>query len=51
MCPSVDAFQINLALAGFAPEEITVTSEANELRITSRKAERNDIEYLWVANS
>jgi molecular chaperone IbpA len=42
-----DQFQINLALAGFSPEEVSITSEASELRIVGRKAENNDTEYLY----
>src|SRR3954466_711203 len=32
-----DAFQINLALAGFSPQDITITSEASQLTVTGRK--------------
>jgi molecular chaperone IbpA len=42
-----DEFQINLALAGFSPDEITVTTEASQLLISGRKAEQHAPEYLY----
>ena len=36
---SEDSYQISLALAGFSPDEITVTAEQNVLAIEGRKAE------------
>ena len=42
-----DAFQINLALAGFAPDDITVTSEASQLTVTGKKPENQQTEYLY----
>ena len=41
-----DAFQINLALAGFAPDEITITSEASQLTVAGRKPE-SQTDYLY----
>lgn len=35
---SEDRYQISLALAGFSPDEITVTAEQNVLSIEGRKA-------------
>jgi molecular chaperone IbpA len=35
-----DHYQISLALAGFVPEEITITAEQNVLTVEGRKAER-----------
>ena len=42
-----DAFQINLALAGFAPEDITVTSEASQLTVSGKKPDDQETEYLY----
>ena len=42
-----DAFQINLALAGFAPEDITVTSEASQLTVSGKRRESQETEYLY----
>ncbi len=42
-----DAFQINLALAGFAPEDITVTSEASQLMVSGKRRESQETEYLY----
>ena len=41
-----DNYRISLALAGFKPEEITVTAEQNMLTMEGRKAEKGDPEYL-----
>ena len=40
-------FQINLALAGFLPEDINITSEENELTVAGKKSENNSTEYLY----
>jgi molecular chaperone IbpA len=42
-----DAFQINLALAGFAPNDITITSEASQLTVAGRKSDSEGTEYLY----
>ncbi|SJZ59589.1 molecular chaperone IbpA [Enhydrobacter aerosaccus] len=42
-----DNYRITLALAGFKPEEITVTAEQNMLTVEGRKAEKDDREYLY----
>jgi molecular chaperone IbpA len=42
-----DNYRISLALAGFKPEEITVTAEQNMLTVEGRKAEKDDREYLY----
>jgi molecular chaperone IbpA len=42
-----DAFQINLALAGFAPEDITITSEASQLTVSGKKPDNQETEYLY----
>jgi molecular chaperone IbpA len=42
-----DRYQISLALAGFAPDEITITAEQNVLTVEGRKAEKTQHEYLY----
>ena len=42
-----DAFQINLALAGFSPEEISITAEASQLTVAGRKSEARQTDYLY----
>ncbi|MGE5512090.1 MAG: Hsp20 family protein [Bacteroidota bacterium] len=42
-----DHYRISLALAGFKPEEITVTAEQNMLTVEGRKAEKDDREFLY----
>ena len=42
-----DSFQINLALAGFSPQEITITSEANQVKVSGAKPENDKGEYLY----
>jgi molecular chaperone IbpA len=42
-----DQYRISLALAGFKPEEITVTAEQNMLTVEGRKAEKDDREFLY----
>jgi molecular chaperone IbpA len=42
-----DAFQINIALAGFSRDEITVTAEASQLTVAGRKQDRADTDYLY----
>ena len=42
-----DRYQITLALAGFTPEEITITAEQDELTVEGRKAHPADREYLY----
>ena len=42
-----DHYQISLALAGFAPEEITITAEQNVLTIEGGKAEKAEHQYLY----
>lgn len=41
-----DRYQISLALAGFAPDEITVTAEQNVLTLEGRKVEKTQREFL-----
>lgn len=42
-----DRYQISLALAGFVPEDITITAEQNVLAVEGRKAEKGDHQYLY----
>jgi molecular chaperone IbpA len=42
-----DNYRISLALAGFKPEEITVTAEQNMLTVKGHKADKDDREYLY----
>ena len=47
-----DTYRISLALAGFAPDEVTITAQQNKLTIAGRKADhqhqpRGDHEYLY----
>jgi molecular chaperone IbpA len=41
-----EKYHISLALAGFTPEEITVTAEQNLLTVEGHKAEKDDRDYL-----
>ena len=40
-------FQINLAVAGFSRDEITITGEASLLTVAGKKQHKNDVEYLY----
>ena len=42
-----DQYQITLAVAGFAPDEITITSEQDVLTVEGRKSEKADHQYLY----
>lgn len=42
-----DTYHISLAVAGFAPDEISVTAEQNMLTIEGRKADKGDHQYLY----
>ena len=44
---SEDRYQIALALAGFSPDEISVTAEQNVLTVEGSKVEKGDREYLY----
>ena len=39
-------FQISVALAGFTPDEVTLTAEQNVLTLEGRKAEKGEKTYL-----
>jgi len=42
-----DRYQISLALAGFSPDEVSITAEQNVLAVEGRKAEKGDHQYLY----
>jgi molecular chaperone IbpA len=42
-----DAYRLTLALAGWSPNEITVTAEPNLLVISGEKAESEGAQYLY----
>jgi molecular chaperone IbpA len=44
---SDDHYAITLALAGFAPDEVTITAEQNVLTVEGSKSEKPDREYLY----
>jgi molecular chaperone IbpA len=44
---SEDRYQISLALAGFAPEEIAITAEQNVLTVEGRKVDKAQRELLY----
>ncbi|WFU74985.1 Hsp20 family protein [Bradyrhizobium sp. CB2312] len=42
-----DHYQISLALAGFRPDEVSITAEQNTLTVEGRKAEKGSHQYLY----
>ena len=42
-----DNYRISLALAGFSPDEITITAEQNVLTIEGGKTQKPETEYLY----
>jgi molecular chaperone IbpA len=42
-----DAYHISLTLAGFTPDEVTVTAEQNMLTVEGHKADKGDHQYLY----
>lgn len=42
-----DQYQISLALAGFAPEDVAITAAQNVLTVEGGKAEKRDHQYLY----
>ncbi len=42
-----DRYQIALAVAGFAAEDITITAEQNVLTVEGRKVEKTEHQYLY----
>jgi molecular chaperone IbpA len=41
-----DQYQISLALAGFTPEDVTITAEQSTLTVEGRKADEGEHDYL-----
>jgi molecular chaperone IbpA len=46
-----DCYQISLAVAGFSPDEISVTAEQNVVTIEGNKTDKTEREYLYRAIS
>ena len=44
---SEDHYRITLALAGFAPEDVSMTAEQNMLTIEGKKTGKDEREYLY----
>jgi molecular chaperone IbpA len=44
---SDDRYQISLAVAGFAPDEISITAEQNVVTVEGSKTDRTEREYLY----
>ena len=42
-----DSYEVTLAVAGFTPEEITITAEQNVLTVEGRKADKTERHYLY----
>jgi molecular chaperone IbpA len=42
-----DHYAITLALAGFSPDEVTITAEQNVLTVEGSKGQKSDGEYLY----
>jgi len=41
-----DHYRISLALAGFAPDEVTITAEQNVVTVEGSKTQKHDHQYL-----
>jgi molecular chaperone IbpA len=42
-----DHYWISLALAGFSPDEVSITAEQNVLTVEGHKSEKQDLQYLY----
>ena len=42
-----DHYQISLALAGFSPDEISVTAEQNVITVEGDRAEKTDRDFMY----
>jgi molecular chaperone IbpA len=42
-----DKYKVTLAVAGFAPNELSITTQQNVLLVSGKKAEAKDPEYLY----
>jgi molecular chaperone IbpA len=45
--PGEDQYRISLAVAGFTPDDITITVEQNVLTVEGRKVEKGEHAYLY----
>jgi molecular chaperone IbpA len=45
--PGEDSYQISLAVAGFSPDEISITAEQNVVTIEGNKPEKAEREFLY----
>ena len=45
-----DSYQITLAVAGFSPDEISITAEQNVVTIEGGKSEKAEREFLYRAS-
>jgi molecular chaperone IbpA len=43
---SEDAFRVTLALAGYSPDQVTITAQQNELKVSGQKPQEPNNEYL-----
>jgi molecular chaperone IbpA len=44
---SEDSYRISLALAGFSPDEVTITAEQNSLTVEGNKGQKPETELLY----
>ena len=42
-----DSYEVTLAVAGFTPDELTITAEQNVLTVEGRKSEKTERHYLY----
>ena len=42
-----DQFQINIAVAGFFQDEITITAEASQLTVAGKKQDKGEVDYVY----
>lgn len=42
-----DSYRVTLAVAGFAPDDLAITSQPNKLVVAGNRAEAGDVEYLY----
>jgi molecular chaperone IbpA len=42
-----DTFRVSLAVAGFSPDDISITAQQNMLLVAGRKSENSDFQYLY----
>ena len=42
-----DSYEVTLAVAGFTPDELSITAEQNVLTVEGRKSEKSERHYLY----